>query len=66
MLEEGIGDHRHEGMSMEQMQGSSFEVIKPKLFLELLMGLFADSPGAKRAAIGWTLFRSPGPIRPAT
>jgi hypothetical protein len=42
MLEEGVGDHCHEGVAVKPLPGSSFEVIKPKLFLELLMGLFAD------------------------
>src|SRR3974390_69256 len=42
MLEEGVGDHCHQGVTVKPMPGPSFEVIKPKLFLELLMGLFAD------------------------
>ena len=42
MLEEGVGDHGHQGVTVKPMPGPSFEVIKPKLFLELLMGLFAD------------------------
>ncbi len=42
MLKEGIGDHRHEGMTMKSRPGSSFEVVKPELFLQLLMGLLTD------------------------
>jgi hypothetical protein len=42
MLEEGVGDHCHEGVSVKPMPGSSLEVIKPELFLELLMGLLAN------------------------
>jgi len=42
MLEEGVGDHGHQGVTVKPMPGPSLEVIKPKLFLELLMGLFAD------------------------
>jgi hypothetical protein len=42
MLEEGVGDHCHEDVAVKPLPGSSLEVIKPKLFLELLMSLFAD------------------------
>lgn len=41
-LQEGRGDHRHEGMAMEAGPGSAFKMVEAKLFLELLMGLFAD------------------------
>jgi hypothetical protein len=36
MLEEGVGDHCHEDVAVKPLPGSSLEVIKPKLFLELL------------------------------
>ena len=42
MLQEGVGNHRHEGMAVEAMPGSSFEVIETEFFLQLLMGLLAD------------------------
>ena len=38
MLEEGVGDHCHQGVPVKSLPGASLEVIKPKLFLELLMG----------------------------
>ena len=41
-LEEGVGDHCHEGMTMEALPRSSLEVIKPEFFFQLLMGLFAN------------------------
>ena len=41
-MEEGEGDHRHQAMSVQPCPRSAFEVIKPELFLELLMCLFAD------------------------
>jgi hypothetical protein len=42
MLEEGVGDHCHQGVPVKPLPGPSLEVIKPKLFLELLMGLLTD------------------------
>jgi hypothetical protein len=42
MLEECVSDHRHECMTMEALPGSSFEVIEPEFFFQLLMGLFAN------------------------
>jgi hypothetical protein len=49
MLEEGVGDHCHEGVPVKPSPGSSFEVIEPKFFLELLMGLRAEPtlPGSQ-------------------
>ena len=41
VLQEGIGDHRHERMTVKTLPGSSFEVIKAKFFFHLLMSLFA-------------------------
>ena len=58
-LEEGVGDHRHQGMSMQSRPGSAFEVVEPKLLLELLVGLFTDPSGFDRGGeclevrIGW-------------
>ena len=42
MLEEGVGDHRHERMAMKALPGSALEVIEAEFFFHLLMGLFAD------------------------
>jgi len=44
MLKEGIGDHCHEGVTVEAMPGSSLEVIETEFFLQLLMRLLADPP----------------------
>ena len=42
MLEECVGDHGHECMTMKALPGSSLEVIKPEFLFQLLMGLFAN------------------------
>jgi hypothetical protein len=42
MLEEGVSDHRHESVPVKALPGSSLEVVEAELFLQLLMGLFAD------------------------
>jgi hypothetical protein len=42
-LEEGEGDHCHQAVSVQPCPRSAFKVIKPELFLELLMGLLARS-----------------------
>src|SRR3954453_18022785 len=42
MLKEGIGDHRHEGMTVKAMPGSSLEVIETEFLFQLLMGLFTN------------------------
>ena len=42
VLKEGEGDHRHQAMSVQAGPRSAFEVVKPELFLELLMRLLAD------------------------
>ena len=42
MLEEGVGDHRHERMAMKALPGSALEVIETEFFFELLMRLLAD------------------------
>ncbi len=41
-LKKGVGDHCHVGVRVRPMPGSSFEIIEPKLFPELLMGLPTD------------------------
>jgi len=42
MLEEGVGDHGHEGVTMKALPGSPLEVIKPEFLFQLLMGLFTN------------------------
>ena len=42
MLEEGVGDHRHERMTVKALPGSSFEVIEAKFFFHLLVSLLAN------------------------
>ena len=42
MLEECVGDHGHERMTMKTMPRPSLEVIEAELLLELLMGLLTD------------------------
>ena len=49
-LEEGVGDHRHQRVSMQSRPGSTFEVVEPKLLLELLVSLFTDPPGLYRGS----------------
>jgi hypothetical protein len=41
VLQEGVGDHCHQGVTMKTLPGSPLEVIKSKLFFQLLMRLFA-------------------------
>ena len=42
MLEESVGDHRHQGVTMKTLPGSSLEVIETELFFQLLMRLLAN------------------------
>ena len=42
MLEESVGDHRHEGVTMKTLPGSSLEVIEAEFFFQLLMRLLAN------------------------
>jgi len=56
MLEEGVGDHRHQRMTMKTLPGAAFEVIEAEFFFHLLVGLFTDPPrldgGRQRAQVG--------------
>ena len=56
MLEEGVGDHRHERVPVQALPGSALEVIEAEFFFHLLMGLFADPPrldgGGQGAQVG--------------
>ena len=44
-LEERVGDHCHERVSVQASPRAAFEVIEAKFFLKLLMRLFADPTG---------------------
>ena len=56
ILEEGVGDHRHERVTMKALPGSALEVIKAKLFFQLLVRLLADPSrldrGCQSAKVG--------------
>lgn len=41
MLQEGVGDHGHQCVTMEDL-ARSLEVIKSEFFFQLLMRLFAN------------------------
>ena len=45
ILEEGISNHCHEGVTVKAVPRSSLEVIETEFFLQLLMGLFANPAG---------------------
>ena len=48
MLQEGIGDHGHQRVTMKALSGSPLKVIKPELLFQLLMRLFANAAGFGR------------------
>ena len=50
MLEERVGDHGHECVTMKALPGSSLEVIKPEFLFQLLMGLFTNPSQIGRAS----------------
>jgi hypothetical protein len=55
VLKEGIGNHCHEGVTMQAMPRSSLEVIEPEFFLQLLVRLLTDPArlnGSGDTAIG--------------
>src|SRR5436190_2109587 len=41
MLKKGVGDHRHQCMSVEAFPGSTLEVIESEFLFHLLVRLFA-------------------------
>src|ERR1700731_2741870 len=41
VLQESIGDHRHQRMTVKTLPGSSFEMIKAEFFFHLLVSLLA-------------------------
>jgi hypothetical protein len=42
MLEEGVGDHRHQRVTMQASPRAAFEVVEAEFLFELLMGLLAN------------------------
>ena len=42
MLEERVGDHRHQRMTMKAVPRPSLEVVETEFLLQLLMGLLAN------------------------
>ena len=45
MLEEGVGDHGQQRVTMKASPGTALEVVEAELFLELLAPLLADPAG---------------------
>ena len=58
VLQEGEGDHRHQGMAVQPRPGATLEVVEAKLLLQLLVGLLTDPSSASRSI---RLHRSAGP-----
>jgi hypothetical protein len=52
MLEEGVSDHRHEGMTVKALPRSSLEVVEAEFLFQLLMRLFADPSRLKGGSQG--------------
>ena len=53
MLEEGIRDHRHEGVAVKTLPGPALEVIETKFLFQLLVSLLANPSrldGSRQAA----------------
>src|SRR6266566_4781069 len=50
MLEEGVGDHYHQYMTIKTLPRSSLEVVETEFLLELLMGLLANPPRLDRGS----------------
>ena len=44
ILEESVGDHPHERMTMQALPGSALEVIETEFFFQLLVSLLANPP----------------------
>ena len=42
MLEESVGDHRHQRMTVEPLPRTAFEVIETEFLFQLLVSLLAD------------------------
>ena len=52
MLEEGVGDHCHERMTMKAGPRSSLEVVETEFLFQLPMGLLADPSRLDRGRQG--------------
>lgn len=52
MLEEGVSDHCHEGMTVKALPGSSLKVVEAEFLFQLLMGLLADPSRLDRGGQG--------------
>src|SRR5687767_15104981 len=52
ILEESVGDHRHERMAMQALPGSALEVIETEFFFQLLVSLLANPSGLDGAGQG--------------
>ena len=52
ILEESVGDHRHERVTMQSVPRSTLEVIETEFFFQLLMGLLANPSRLDRCRQG--------------
>jgi hypothetical protein len=48
VLKKGVGNHRHQRMSVQAFPGSTFEVVETEFLLHLLVCLFADPSEVRR------------------
>lgn len=48
MLEEGEGDHGHQGVAVQAAPRAAFEVAEAEFLLHLLVGLLTDPAHLKR------------------
>ena len=47
-LKKGVGDHGHQGVSVQSSPGPACEMVEAKLLFELLMRLLTDPSGFDR------------------
>lgn len=58
-MQEGVGDHCHQGVSVKADPGPALEVVEAQFLLELLMRLFTNPSGLDgsgerlEAGVGW-------------
>src|SRR5829696_6682243 len=55
ILEKGVGDHRHESVTVKTLPGSPLEVIEAEFFFQLLVCLLAYPPrldGGSQGGVG--------------
>jgi hypothetical protein len=60
ILEESVGDHCHERVTMQALPGSTFEVIETELLFQLLVSLLAN-PARLDGALTMDVGASPMP-----